>query len=112
MFLTRLLLNPALQPLEFLPQGRLAGPADPDGVSANRPMFLARMAKNGPLDRSIAESGVARLLFWNPVTAACSGVARLNVTANGEIAGMGHIDYIDGAVTAARWFSSCPNPGA
>ena len=67
------------------------------GSDANlngRPMVVARLTRNGKLDRGFATGGVARPLFWDPTLASSAGVFGLAVAANGDIIGAAHIDCI------------------
>lgn len=63
---------------------------------AGRPMVVAKYTPSGHLDRRFGVRGVARIMFWDPVTAASAGVAAISVGGNGQATIMGHLDYIGG----------------
>jgi uncharacterized delta-60 repeat protein len=60
------------------------------------PMVVARLTRNGVLDRRFGRRGLAQALFWNPVRAASAGVSGLASSADGGVIASGHIDYIGG----------------
>jgi uncharacterized delta-60 repeat protein len=64
---------------------------------AGRPFVVARFSRDGLLDRSFAQRGVAQVRFWNPSAAAGTNVASLVPTADGGFIAAAHIDYIGGS---------------
>jgi uncharacterized delta-60 repeat protein len=67
------------------------------GSNANRngrPMVVARLTRNGVLDRRFGRGGLAQVLFWNPDLAASAGVVGLAMGPHGGVIASGHLDYI------------------
>ncbi|MEA2843630.1 MAG: hypothetical protein QOJ69_1301, partial [Actinomycetota bacterium] len=58
------------------------------------PMVVARFSPDGLLDTRFGQNGTVQLLFWDPNIGASANVATLNVAADGNVTGVGHIDYI------------------
>ena len=59
-----------------------------------RPMVVARLTRDGRLDRRFGRGGIAQAAFWNLRLAASAGVTSLAVTSDGGVIGSGHLDYI------------------
>lgn len=67
-----------------------------DAGTPGRPMVVARYRADGSLDRRFAGTGIKRLIFWDPGVAAGASVGTLAFTRNGDLVGVGAIDYIGG----------------
>jgi uncharacterized delta-60 repeat protein len=67
------------------------------GSDANlngRPFVVAKLTRRGMLDRTFAQGGVARIIFWKPTAASSAGVTGLAATPDGGVIASGHLDYI------------------
>jgi uncharacterized delta-60 repeat protein len=70
------------------------------GSNANRngrPFVVARLERDGVLDRTFGGGGIVQALFWKPKAASSAGVNGLAPTADGGVIASGHIDYIGGS---------------
>jgi uncharacterized delta-60 repeat protein len=65
-----------------------------DANTNGRPMVIARLNRNGTLDRSFGTGGTASSMLWDANLAASAGITGLAVAADGTITGSGHLDYI------------------